>query len=134
MADLDSVNVIAGVKKKTGIDLGLYKEAQMKRRLTSLREKRGFNDFSSYLQAINKDQALYDEFLDRITINVSEVFRNFSRWDVLIQKILPRLLCEKSRLKMWSAACSTGEEPYTLAMALTKHTSLRDVNILATDI
>ncbi|RKD25705.1 chemotaxis protein CheR [Ammoniphilus oxalaticus] len=134
MAERDFMQFIAQVKNKTGIDLSLYKEAQMKRRLTSLRNKRGYDDFSSYLKAIAADQELYDELLDRITINVSEFFRNYSRWEILMKKILPRLLREKPRLKIWSAACSTGEEPYSLAMGLTQLTSLRNVDILATDI
>ncbi|WP_134698968.1 protein-glutamate O-methyltransferase CheR [Ammoniphilus sp. YIM 78166] len=134
MEDRDFAQFIASVKKKTGIDLALYKEAQMKRRLTSLRQKRGFANFVSYFEGMNQDKELYYEFLDRMTINVSEFFRNAGRWEVLSQKILPRLLKEKSRLKCWSAACSTGEEPYTLALILSRLMSLRDINILATDI
>lgn len=122
------------IRIKTGIDLSQYKEAQMKRRLTSLREKRGFHDFQSYFQAISKDPVLFDEFLERMTINVSEFFRNPKRWEVLEKKILPRLLENNRRLKVWSAACSTGEEPYTLAIILHKFMPLSQINILATDI
>lgn len=134
MEDIDFIQFVANVKRKTGIDLSLYKEAQMKRRLTSLREKRGFRNFASYFEALNHDKELYYEFLDRMTINVSEFFRNRSRWEVLSSKIIPRLLQEKGRIKCWSAACSTGEEPYTLALILSKFMPLREINILATDI
>ncbi|RXT13907.1 protein-glutamate O-methyltransferase CheR [Ammoniphilus sp. CFH 90114] len=134
MEDRDFLQFIANVKRKTGIDLALYKEAQMKRRLTSLRQKRGYSEFTSYFEAMNRDKELYYEFLDRMTINVSEFFRNSGRWDVLNKKILPRLLKEKPRLKCWSAACSTGEEPYTLSLILSQYMPLRDINILATDI
>ena len=54
-----------------------------------------------------------NEFLDRMTINVSEFYRNAKRWEVLEKKIFPKLLATNRRLKIWSAACSTGEEPYT---------------------
>ncbi|MER2089613.1 MAG: chemotaxis protein CheR, partial [Sporosarcina sp.] len=67
---------IGNIKKKTGIDLSLYKEAQMKRRLTSLYEKRGFGNFIDYYHAIHTDKVLLEEFLDRMTINVSEFYRN----------------------------------------------------------
>lgn len=134
MEDRDFLQFIANVKRKTGIDLALYKEAQMKRRLTSLRQKRGYADFVSYFEAMSGDKELYYEFLDRMTINVSEFFRNSGRWAVLNQKILPRLMKEKPRLKCWSAACSTGEEPYTLALILSQFMPLRDMNILASDI
>ncbi|MCT2537385.1 protein-glutamate O-methyltransferase CheR [Aquibacillus koreensis] len=122
------------IKKMTSIDLSLYKEVQMKRRLTSLREKRGYQDFSSYFKAISKDNLLMDEFLDKVTINVSEFYRNASRWSVLDTKVLPDLLKKNKKLKIWSAACSTGEEPYTIAMVLNQHVPLSNIEILATDI
>ncbi|WP_303967156.1 protein-glutamate O-methyltransferase CheR [Sporosarcina ureae] len=126
--------LIQGVKKKTGIDLSLYKEAQMKRRLTSLYEKKGFRNFKDYSQAIQIDKDLLEEFLDRMTINVSEFYRNAVRWNVLEKKIFPQLLEKNKRLKIWSAACSTGEEPYSLAMVLSSHVPLRDISIYATDL
>lgn len=134
MEDKDFYTFIANIKKMTGIDLALYKEAQMKRRLTSLRLKRGYQSFAAYFDAIAKDKELFYEFLDRMTINVSEFFRNPGRWDVLENKILPRLIQESRRLKCWSAACSTGEEPYTLTMILLKKNYMKDSSLLATDI
>ena len=104
----------------TGIDLSLYKEGQMKRRLTSLYEKRGYKSFQEYYQAIKNSHEVLIEFLDRMTINVSEFYRNYKRWEVLETKILPSLLSSTRKLKIWSAACSTGEEPYTIAMVLIK--------------
>lgn len=132
MEDKDFADFIQSVKKMTGINLALYKEAQMKRRLTSLRIKRGYHTFAQYFEAISKDKELFYEFLDRMTINVSEFFRNPGRWDVLEQKILPRLSKQSGRLKCWSAACSTGEEPYTLSLILLKNRL--DATVLATDI
>ncbi len=114
----DYIDFILKIKKKTGIDLSLYKEAQMKRRLTSLYEKRGFRNFLDYYAAIHNDNELLNEFLDRMTINVSEFYRNAQRWEVLENKIFPMLLAKNRKLKIWSAACSTGEEPYSLAMVL----------------
>lgn len=122
------------IKKKTGIDLSLYKEVQMKRRLTSLRDKKGFTDFSSYFKALISDKELMDEFLDKMTINVSEFYRNSTRWNVLENKILPNLLKKNKKIKIWSAACSTGDEPYTLAMMLSQYVDLANVSILATDL
>jgi len=125
---------IGNIKKKTGIDLSLYKEAQMKRRLTSLYEKRGYRNFIDYYEAIHNDKELLEEFLDRMTINVSEFYRNAQRWDVLEKKIFPKLLAQNKKLKIWSAACSTGEEPYSIALVLLSHVPLRDISILATDL
>ena len=122
------------IKKLTGIDLSLYKEGQMKRRLISLYEKRGYRSFRDYYQAIVSSHEILNEFLDRMTINVSEFYRNYKRWEVLESKILPGLLSSSRKLKVWSAACSTGEEPYTIAMILSKFMPLSQINILATDI
>lgn len=130
----DYQQFINNVKGKTGIDLSLYKEAQMKRRLTSLREKRGFSDFNEYYKILSKDQDLFEEFLQRMTINVSEFFRNPQRWEVLENKILPRLLAKQSKIKTWSAACSTGEEPYSMMMMLLKYLKPSQINLLATDL
>ena len=117
----------------TGVDLALYKEAQMKRRLTSLYEKKGYGDFREFALALEKNEALLQETLDRMTINVSEFYRNYKRWEVLEKTILPLLKPAKT-LKVWSAACSTGEEPYTLSMILSRQKGLTDYQIIATDI
>lgn len=125
---------VEGIKRKTGIDLALYKEAQMKRRLTSLYEKKGYANFVEFLRAVETDRNMMNEFLDRMTINVSEFYRNGKRWEVLQNKIFPRLLENNRRLKIWSAACSTGEEPYSLVMVLAQHIPLSQIQVIATDL
>lgn len=131
--DQDYLRFIENVKRKTGIDLALYKEAQMKRRLTSMRDKKGYSTFKDFADALWTNEVLYNEFLDRMTINVSEFFRNSSRWQVLKDKIIPGL-SDKKKIKAWSAACSTGEEPYTLSMLVKHYFPSLQADILATDI
>lgn len=128
------IDFIAQIKLKLGIDLNLYKQAQMKRRLVSLRDKRGFANFPAYYQALNKDDALLKEFVDRLTINVSEFYRNPKRWKVLQDTVLPLLLKDRQKLTIWSAACSTGEEPYSLAIIMKEFFPNIAVTVLATDI
>jgi len=125
---------IGRIKKKLGIDLSLYKEAQMKRRIISLRNKRGYADFHTYYEALEKDRDLMHEFTDRLTINVSEFYRNPQRWDVLKDKVIPAISKGKRKIDIWSAACSTGEEPYSLAILMNEHFPNLDVHITATDI
>lgn len=122
------------IKKMIGIDLNLYKEAQMKRRIISLKNRRGFDNFPEYYEALRCDEHLLKEFIDRLTINVSEFFRNPKRWDVLKNKVFPHLLENKNNLTIWSAACSTGEEPYSIAMILQEFFPQAEYRILATDI
>ncbi|SET52573.1 protein-glutamate O-methyltransferase CheR [Paenibacillus sp. NFR01] len=132
--DPDYLGFIHNIKQSTGIDLAEYKEAQMKRRLTTLRMKNGYGSFADFFAAMMKDKALFYEFLDRMTINVSEFWRNPNRWEVLRDIILPELQRSGRKLKLWSAACSTGEEPYTLAMILQDKGILSQTGITATDI
>lgn len=80
---------IRKIKMLTGIDLSLYKEGQMKRRLTSLYEKRGYHSFREYYKDIQTRPNVLNEFLDRMTINVSEFYRNAKRWEVLEKKFFP---------------------------------------------
>ncbi|RCX14433.1 chemotaxis protein methyltransferase CheR [Fontibacillus phaseoli] len=132
--DQDFARFVQLVKTKSGIDLALYKEPQMKRRLSSLRERRGYDSFVDFYNAFSAQPALYGEFLDQMTINVSEFFRNPQRWDVLRGKVLPELLKRSPRLKCWSAACSTGEEPYSITMLLSEFMNLKEIQLLATDL
>jgi len=130
----DYIWFMKSVKESFGLDLANYKENQMKRRLTSLREQKGCGNFRDFYQKIQSDPKLLDQFLDRMTINVSSFYRNANRWKRFEELILPELLAGKKSLKVWSAACSTGQEPYTIAMVLSKHLPLGQVSILATDI
>lgn len=134
MEDQDFLLFIKKIKEHTSIDLALYKEAQMKRRLTTLRMKRGYNTFVAFFEAMMKDKELFYEFLDRMTINVSEFWRNPNRWELVEKKFIPEMLKRNRRLKIWSAACSTGEEPYTLAMILAEQGVLNETSLHATDI
>lgn len=124
------------IHKKTGINLSLYKERQMKRRIESLIRRHNYKDYDSYYNALIGDQKLLNEFVTYLTINVSEFFRNIKQWDVLRDNVLPVLIDKnkKGKLKIWSAACSTGEEPYTTVMLLTKYYNLKDIEVIATDI
>jgi chemotaxis protein methyltransferase CheR len=132
--DDDFAKFITNIKRLTSIDLSQYKENQMRRRLTTLRMKYGYSSFAEYFAALTNDARLRNEFLDRMTINVSEFWRNPNRWQVLKDKFLPLMIKEYQRLNIWSAACSTGEEPYTLGMIIDSLGVLDRTNLLATDI
>ncbi|WP_053957300.1 CheR family methyltransferase [Inediibacterium massiliense] len=122
------------VHKKTGINLSYYKERQMKRRIDSLMKRNNFSNYDDYFNAMNKDAKIFEEFINYLTINVSEFFRNASQWTILQKDIFPDLLKKSRTLKIWSAACSTGDEPYSLVMALSELVPLSNIKILATDI
>lgn len=119
----------------TNINLSLYKERQMKRRIEALMARKGYQKFDEYFYAMKRDSELLKAFISYLTINVSEFYRNPRQWEVFENDMVPYL--EQNfgkKLNIWSAACSTGDEPYTIAMILAKHYPLSQVHIHATDI
>ncbi len=114
----DYESFVQQVYKKSGIDLNLYKSQQMYRRLWGMVERANLRSFTDYFALINRDSTEWATFLDRMTINVSELFRNPEKWEEMRLKVLPALLQRGRPLRIWSAGCSIGAEPYTLAMLL----------------
>lgn len=126
---------IKAVYDITKIDLRMYKERQMKRRIDSMIVNQRYTSYSEYLTQLESDRTVFEKFCNYITINVSEFFRNPNQWTVLEKELLPEIIQRSGRnLKIWSAACSTGDEPYSLVMLLSKFLPLRNIRILATDI
>lgn len=117
------------------IDLNSYKERQMRRRIDALISKHGITSYTDYVTRIKSDKVALDEFINYITINVSEFFRNPEQWKLLEKEVIPYLMEHFNKdLKIWSAACSTGDEPYSLVMLLSKFLPLNKIKIYATDI
>ncbi|MCC5648055.1 hypothetical protein LC607_35255 [Nostoc sp. CHAB 5824] len=114
----DYIQFKSRVYFRTGIDLNLYKQPQMHRRLSALVERTGVGDFEQYYRLLESDPQEYEIFLDRLTINVSELFRNPEKWNELSTKILPPMLEKNKPLRIWSAGCSYGAEPYSLTILL----------------
>jgi len=119
---------------KTGIDIGLYKPQQMQRRIGSMMERARVQNYADYYALLERDPSRLTEFLDRLTINVSELFRNPEKFEELKEKILPGILAKNARLKVWSAGCSYGAEPYSVAILLDELTPGIQHYILASDI
>lgn len=119
----------------TKIDLNAYKERQMRRRIDSLVVKRKCSTYKEYIALLKSDQKAFEEFINFMTINVSEFYRNPDQWELMDKDYIPELIKKFGKnLKIWSAACSTGDEPYSLVMALSRHLPLSNIRIIATDI
>ncbi len=119
----------------TKIDLNAYKERQMKRRIDALITKHSIVGYDAYVQHLKTDKKMFEEFVNYLTINVSEFYRNPEQWQVMDKQIIPQLVSRFGKnLKVWSAACSTGDEPYSLVMALSRHLPLDMIHVVATDI
>lgn len=123
------------ILKLTQIDLNAYKERQMKRRIDTLIQKNKIVGYDKYMDALKTNKDIFDEFINYITINVSEFYRNVDQWQFMDKEVFPDLINKFGKnLKIWSAACSTGDEPYSLVMALSKFVPLNQIKIYATDL
>jgi chemotaxis protein methyltransferase CheR len=122
-----------GVSRLCGIDLAQYKRAQMERRIRTFAERRGITKLEEYLALLGADKAELDVFLDRVTINISQLWRNPEQWELLTRKVLPEF-ASRSRLRAWSAGSSYGAEAYTLAGVCSEALPRVRAEILGTDI
>jgi len=120
--------------KTFGLDLDSYKEAQLQRRIDSFLARHKVADYQALYFLLQKDPKVYGTFIDCVTINVSEFFRDPARWVELEKEILPGLLARRRSLKVWSAACANGAEPYSLAIVLKEAAQRFSHYLLATDI
>ncbi|MGC8778225.1 MAG: CheR family methyltransferase [Candidatus Caldatribacteriaceae bacterium] len=123
------------VLRKTGIDLAFYKETQLQRRLQFMMLRAGTRDAREYAALLEKDPRVLEDFKNRFAINVSEFFRNPERFEDLRTKVLPEIMATSGPvLKIWSAGCSVGSEPYSIAMVLEELERKKLYQIWATDI
>lgn len=126
---------------KKGFDISNYKEKYRKRRLRILIRKAGLTSYSEYLAKLRRDPQELEQLKRTFSINVTRFFRNFDAFWALFEIAFPALFSQpkrKSMVKIWSAGCAMGPEPYTLAMLVTyyraKHPAARPARIIATDL
>lgn len=118
-----------------GINLNFDKQNLVKARLTKRLAAVKLTTFDQYLSFVEKDRTEFSHMIDALTTNKTNFFREPQHFDFLRERVLPKV--RSKRLRIWSAACSSGEEPYTISMQL--HDSIPDIGkwdikILATDI
>jgi len=129
----DYLTFCEGLRRLCGIDLTQYKRPQMERRLRSFFERRGLFSLTDALQTLKPGSTELDQLLDRVTINVSQLWRHPEQWNWLRSEILGDL-ARNGTLKAWSAGSSYGAEAYTLAAVCRETIPQARVQILGTDI
>ena len=122
------------VRSLLGIDLSQYKPAQVWRRVNGFASARGLPDADTLVKKAREDAGLRQAFLDMLTINVSEFFRNPEAWEAMTSQYLKPLLLGRLPIRIWSAGCSLGYEPFTIAMLCREIAPQTPVHILATDL
>jgi chemotaxis protein methyltransferase CheR len=119
----------------TGVDLDCYKTPQVQRRLKTYLVRSGYPNWHIFFRNVQNDPAAISKLKDYLTINVSSFFRDTEKFEYLQNSILPDLLRGHIKLRVWSAGCSHGHEPYSLAIMLAEVTGFyRQHYILGTDI
>ena len=124
MTDADFEQYRSLIYKESGITFTATNRSILESRLRERLREKSLDSVRTYFAEISKDQGELKSFLDSITTNLTRFFRNQAQFDALEKFVVPGLMkIIKAKggntIKIWSAGCSTGEEPYTIAMLLT---------------
>ena len=129
------------ITQARGVSCDAYKDRCLKRRIAVRMRARGVHSFTDYSRLLDADGHEYDRLLDALTINVTKFFRNIEAWTALAPYLVEQWRARSGAVRVWSAGCASGEEPYTIATALaeTARTTgtgdwLPRAQVLATDI
>jgi len=131
------------LQNQKGFDFSGYRRSMLERRINKRLLATETGNINEYFQFLINNQTEADELIDALTINVSQFFRNPLVFEFISNKLIPWLIFEKQKkkekyLRIWSAGCASGEEPYSLAIIfnefLEKENLELDLRIFATDI
>ncbi len=129
--------------EERGFDFSGYHPAMLERRIGRRLTATACKDFTEYLNCLQQNAVELDHLTDVITINVSRFFRDTLTFELIADRILPAMIREKTQagdhsLRVWSAGCAKGEEPYSLAILihelLRKEEATMNLHLFATDI
>lgn len=132
---------LQALKDQITADIGFfcdgYKEHCLRRRLAVRMRARGIHTYGEYGELLKRDAGEHHKLLDAVTINVSKFYRNRDLWRALEREVVPKLFDLRARpIRVWSAGCAAGEEPYTIAMMLKEYAirSSRERELLRFDV
>ena len=144
--DSDPAGDFLALTRKISLDRGFgcasYKDKCLHRRIAVRMRARGVHTYEEYAHVLDGDAVEYDRLLDALTINVTKLFRNWDVYASIADTVVPALFDnERPRIRVWSAGCSSGDEPFSLAILFHRHavltgmlSQLGRVQIVGTDI
>lgn len=106
------------ISRARGVSCESYKDKCLRRRLAVRMRARGVHSFDEYSRLLDQDPQEYERLLDALTINVTKCFRNPETWEALAPHLAELWRARRGALRVWSAGCASGEEPYTVAAVL----------------
>jgi two-component system, chemotaxis family, CheB/CheR fusion protein len=140
-SDLQFEALLDYVKRSRGFDFTGYKRSSLMRRVTKRMQTVGIEQYSDYLDYLEVHPDEFSYLFNTLLINVTSFFRDRPAWDHLVEDVIPRLIARKAPgevIRVWSAGCASGEEAYSLAMAIAEvigYEHFRErVKIYATDV
>ena len=131
--DVSVSSILTAIREKFGHDFTGYKKTSRQRRLEKFLYDRGHKNLQEMIPDILEDRLSFQEIVDAITVNVTDMFRDPSIFSFIQNKIFPYLLSYPN-VNIWSAGCATGEEAYSLAILAEESNLLKKTKIYATDI
>jgi chemotaxis protein methyltransferase CheR len=130
----------AKITRERGFGCASYKEKCVRRRIAVRMRARSVHTFADYGLVLDRDPHEYELLLDALTINVTKFFRNPETFAAIARELVPALYARSEpQLRIWSAGCASGEEPYSLAMLMHRYASTQGhrfdrVEVLGTDL
>ena len=121
------------IQKKYGYDFRNYAMSSFKRRILRMLELKVLT-LEGLLKKLTEEPPFVDEFLDELTVNVTEMFRDPGFWRVMREEIIPGILLNHKQFKIWHAGCSSGEEVFSMAILLKEMGIYQDVQLIASDL
>ena len=140
--DAEFAELTRKISRERGFGCASYKEKCLRRRIAVRMRARGVHTYDAYARLLDVDAAEYERLLDALTINVTKLFRNWETYDGIARRVIPELWARPdASIRVWSAGCSSGEEPYSLAILFHRHVTalgetsrLSRVHIVGSDI
>lgn len=114
--DAEFLELTAKIARERDFRCGSYKEKCVRRRIAVRMRARAVHSYADYARILDRDNVEWDKLMDALTINVTKLFRNWETYSLLADTIVPEVWAAHSdQIRVWSAGCSSGEEPYSLA-------------------
>lgn len=114
--DAEFLELTAKIARERDFRCGSYKEKCVRRRIAVRMRARAVHSYADYARILDSDNVEWDKLMDALTINVTKLFRNWETYSLLADTIVPEVWAAHSdQIRVWSAGCSSGEEPYSLA-------------------
>jgi len=131
IADLKRISEF--IYQKYNYDFRNYAMSSFKRRVLRIMELKKLS-VDALLKRLSDSPVFINEFLDELTVNVTEMFRDPSFWRIMREEILPAIMLNHKQFKIWHAGCSSGEEVLSMSIMLKEMGVLQDVTVIATDL